>query len=278
MSIDFQNVLLLTRKEVIDSRRNRWFILYTLIFVALSLGLSFLGLSGLGGYGLSGFGRTTASMINMVLLIVPLMGLTLGAISLAGERERGTLLYVMAQPVSQGEILLGKFAGVGIALFSALVIGFGVSGFLIAWHGGSTGAGNYLALVGLTLLLGLVSLAAGTVISSALRKADTALGVSLFVWLLLVFFGDLGILGSSLTLELSVKQLFAFSLLNPLQVFKLAALYALQGNLEIFGPVGTYAVRTYGSQLLPALIGILFLWLIALYFSAYAIFRRRGAL
>jgi len=278
MNIDFQNVLLLTRKEMTDARRNRWFILYTVIFAGLSLGLSWLGLSGLGGYGLSGFGRTTASMINLVLLIVPLMGLTLGAISLAGERERGTLLYVLAQPVSRMEVLLGKFSGVGISLLIALVLGFGLSGFLIAWYGGTTAAGSYLALVGLTFLLGLACLGLGMLISSALRKADTAVGVSLFVWLLLVFFGDLGIMGSALTLEMDIRQLFVISLVNPLQVFKLCAVLVIHGNLEIFGPVGNFAVHTYGNQLLPLLLGILVLW-IALSFSlAYIVFKRKGAL
>lgn len=278
MNIDVQNVLLLTRKEITDARRNRWFILYTVIFAGLSLGLSWLGLSGLGGYGLSGFGRTTASMINLVLLIVPLMGLTLGAISLAGERERGTLLYVLAQPVSCIEVLLGKFSGVGLSLLSALVLGFGLSGFLIAWYGGTTAAGSYLALVGLTFLLGLACLGLGMLISSALRKADTAVGVSLFVWLLLVFFGDLGIMGSALTLEINIRQLFAISLVNPLQVFKLCAVLVIHGNLEIFGPVGNFAVHTYGSQLLPLLLGILVLWIALSFTLAYFVFKRKGAL
>lgn len=278
MNIDFQNVRLLTRKEMLDARRNRWFILYTVIFAGLSLALSWLGLSGLGGYGLAGFGRTTASMVNLVLLIVPLMGLTLGAVSLAGERERGTLLYILTQPVSRLEVLLGKFSGVGLSLLGALVLGFGLSGFLIAWHGGATRAGGYLALVGLTFLLALASLGLGMLISSALRKADTAVGVSLFAWLILVFFGDLGIMGSSLTMKLSIEHLFALSLLNPLQVFKLSAIFILYGNLEIFGPVGVYAVRTYGAQLLPMLLGILMLWILLAFGFSYLSFKKRGAL
>nr|NIV03873.1 ABC transporter permease subunit [Calditrichia bacterium] len=262
MTIDRQNVMLLTRKEIVDARRNRWFILYTIVFASLSLALSWLGLSGLGDYGLAGFGRTTASMINLVLLIVPLMGLTLGAISLAGERERGTLLYTLAQPVTKVEVLLGKFFGVGTALLGALVIGFGLSGLFIAYQGGTTQVGSYLILVGFTFLLGLVSLGLGMLISSALRKADTAVGVSLFVWLLLVFFGDLGIMGSALTLKLDIDQLFVVSLINPLQVFKLGAIFVIQGNLEVLGPVGRYAVRSHGSQLIPLLLSILIAWIV----------------
>lgn len=278
MNIDFQNILLMTRKEILDAGRNRWFILYTIIFAGLSLGLSWFGLSGIGNYGLSGFGRTSASLMNLVLLIVPLMGLTLGASSLAGERERGTLLYILAQPVSQMEVLLGKFLGLGLSLLAALVLGFGLSGMLIAWHGGTMQAFNYLALVGLTLLLALSSLGLGMLISSALKKADTAIGVALFLWLVLVFFGDLGIMGSALTLNFDISQLFALSLLNPLQVFKLSAIFAIQGNLEVFGPVGVYAARTYGSRFIPFLIGILLLWILMSFSGSYLIFKKKGAL
>ncbi|MDQ7054751.1 MAG: ABC transporter permease [candidate division KSB1 bacterium] len=134
--MDINNVLLITWKEILNARRNRWFILYTIVFALLSLALSWLGLAGVGNYNLAGFGKTTASLINLILLIVPLMGLTLGAISLAGEREKGTLLYLLAQPVSPFEVLLGKFLGIGAALLAALLIGFGLSGYLIALRGG----------------------------------------------------------------------------------------------------------------------------------------------
>lgn len=278
MDIELQNITLLTHKEMQDARRNRWFILYTIIFAGLSLGLSWLGLSGLGNYGLSGFGRTTASMINLVLLIVPLMGLTLGAISLAGERERGTLLYILAQPVNQLEVLTGKYLGVGLSLLGALTLGFGLSGVIIAWHGGYTQVSNYIALVGLTFLLALLSLGLGMFISAALARADTAVGLSLFVWLTMVFLGDLGLLSTALVVNFDIQHLFTFSLLNPLQVFKLAAILLLQGNLEILGPVGTYAVRTYGEQLMPLLIGILLLWIIVSFWATYWIFRRKGGL
>ncbi len=276
--IDFQNIVLLTRKEMLDARRNRWFLLYTIIFAGLSLGLSWMGLSGLGRYGLSGFGRTTASLINLILLIVPLMGLTLGASSLAGERERGTLLYMLAQPVSRLEVLLGKYLGVGLSLLGALALGFGLSSIMIAWYGGNQHVGQFLGLLGLTFLLGLVSLGLGMLISSTLRKADTAIGVSLFVWLILVFLGDLGIMGAAMATQMNIDHLFLLSLLNPVQIFKLATILILQGNLEILGPVGSYAVRNYGAMLMPLLVGIMVAWIPATFLLAYHFFRKRGAL
>ncbi|HEY63378.1 MAG TPA: ABC transporter permease subunit [Caldilineae bacterium] len=276
--IDGFTVLILAQKEMRDALRNRWFVLYAIAFAGLALALSWLGLSGVGTYGLAGFGRTGASLINLVLLIVPLMGLTLGALSLAGERERGTLLYLLSQPVNGLEVLLGKYLGLASALLAALVSGFGISGLVIAWRGGTTHVSEYLALVALAFFLALGSLSLGMLVSAAVRKGSVALGIALFLWLSLVFFGDLGLMGTALTLKLRVGELFALALLNPLQVFKLAAVLVIRGSLEVLGPAGLYAVRMYGERLMPFLMGILLLWDALPFILAYLIFRYRGVL
>lgn len=278
MMIDLANVYSLTQKELSDARRNRWFILYTIAFAGLALALAWLALTGVGAYGLAGFGRTGASLINLVLLIIPLMGLTLGALSLAGEREQGTLLYLLTQPISAAELLLGKFLGLALAILVALALGFGLSGLLIAWQGGSTQAGDYLNLVLLAFALALASLSLGFLISAATSKSTTAVGIALFLWLVLVFFGDLGLMGTAIVLRIDIDQLFGLALLNPLQLFKMASILAIRSNLEILGPAGVYAVRTYGGGLLPLLIGILLLWAIVPLAITQLVFRKRGVL
>jgi Cu-processing system permease protein len=276
--LDFNNVITISLKELQDARRNRWYLIYVLVFTGLSLALAWMGMTGLGDYGLAGFGRTAASIINIVLLVVPLMGLTLGAISLAGERERNTLQYLLAQPVTQFEVLFGKYLGLAIALFSALVLGFGISGIFIALQGGSAEINLYLLMVLLAFMLALVSLSLGFLISSMVRKGSTAISIALFIWLLLLIFGDLGLMGTSIMLRLGVGQLLTLTLLNPMQIFKIAAILNIRGSLEVLGPAGIYALRTYGNQLMPGLIGILLAWtLLPLTFAYYA-FRRSGAL
>jgi Cu-processing system permease protein len=275
---DLGNILVLTQKELHDARRNRWFVLYAVAFAGLSLALAWLALSGVEAGGLAGFSRTGASLINVVLLIVPLMGLTLGALSLAGERERGTLLYLLAQPVTQFEVLMGKYLGLALALLAALALGFGLSGLLIAGLGGTAQAGNYLALVLLAFLLALTSLSLGFLISAAVKKGATAVGLALFLWLLLVFFGDLGLMGTAVALRLGIGQLFALALLNPLQVFKMATILSIRSSLEVLGPAGLYALRTYGGRLMPLLLTILIAWAILPLVFTYLVFRQRGAL
>ena len=275
---EWQNVFILAEKELRDARRNRWFLLYTVAFTALSLALAWLALAGAGNYGLAGFGRTSASLINLILLIVPLMGLTLGAMALAGEREQKTLLYLLAQPVSQAELLLGKFLGLGLALIAALSLGFGLSALPIAFAGDGAQVGVYVQLLALGSLLAVASLSVGIFVSALTRSGSTAVGVSLFLWLALAFFGDLGLMGSALAMELDIGALFALSLLNPLQLFKIASVYTLRQSLETLGPAGIYALRTYGGALLPLLVALLMAWVVAPLLGAGFVFRRKGVL
>src|SRR6516165_9185176 len=103
--IDALSVYLTLSKELQDTRRSRWFLLLAVVFAGLALALSLVGMSALGALGGAGFGRTTASLLNLVIVIVPLMGLVMSSLSVAGERENGTLLTILAQPVLLEEVL-----------------------------------------------------------------------------------------------------------------------------------------------------------------------------
>ncbi len=276
--LDLAAIWTLVQKELYDARRNRWYLLFAVAFAGLSLALAWLSLTGSGSFGLAGFGRTAASMINLVLLIIPLMGLTIGALSLAGERERGSLVYLLSQPVNQLEILLGKYLGAGIALLAALIFGFGLSGLVIGWQQGAADVVVYLSLILFAFLLALASLSLGFLISASAKKTASAIGVAIFVWLLLVFFGDLGLMGSAIVLRLQVAELFTLAVFNPLQVFKLAAIWNLRSSLEVLGPAGAYASHTFGEALLPVLVAILGLWIVLPLAGAFAVFRLRGGL
>jgi Cu-processing system permease protein len=270
------SILTLANYEMRSSLRNRWFMLYALIFAALAMALSSLSLSGSGMFGFAGFGRTAASLVNLVLLIVPLMGLTIGAQSLAAEREQGTLAYLLAQPIGRAEVLLGKLLGLGAALLAALLLGFGLAAALIAWQGGLVEAGRYGLLVAFSLLLALVSLSIGIALSAWSRSSALATGLALFVWLALVFLGDLGLMGGAITMKLDIGALFSLSLINPLQVFKIATVNGLRASLEVLGPAGIYATRTYGDTLMLLLTGVLALWIILPMVAAYLRFRMEG--
>jgi Cu-processing system permease protein len=267
----------LLKKEINDSLSNRWFILYAVAFTGLALLLSWLSLSGGTGYtGFAGFGRTAASLVNLVLLIVPLMALTIGAGSLAGEQERGTLSYLLAQPVNRGEVLLGKYLGLAAALLGVLAFGFGLSGLIIATRGGQTDARAYILLVTFAFILALGMLSVGFLVSVLTRKAAVAIGVALFLWLVFVFVGDLGLMGTTIAFKLPIDTLFNLTLLNPLQVFKMSALISINATLDVLGPAGIYAMQTYRDSLTMLFLGSLALWVVLPLGIAYLVFRRRG--
>lgn len=268
----------IARKEAQDARRNRWYWFYTGAFALLSLALAGTALLGSGFGGLAGFGRTSASMINLVLLVIPLMGLTSGSLSLTGERERGTLAYLLAQPISRAEIFWGKFLGQVLSLGASLVLGFGLSGLLLGRAGGAQQWQMYAVLLALSLLLALVSLGLGFCVGSLCRRSSAALGASLVVWLGLAFFADMILMGLAGSHLLPVAGLFHCSLANPVQLFRLSALLSLRANLDMLGPVGVYATRTYQHWTLPALLSGLALWAVLPALFSYSIYRKRSYL
>lgn len=267
----------LAKKEVGDALRNRWFVLYTLAFVGLALAFSYLALAGAGIVGFAGFGRTAASLINLVLLIIPLLALTIGAQSLAGEQERNTLAYLLAQPISRADIFVGKYLGLLLSLLASLTLGFGLSGIVMAING-TSGAdpSAYVMLVALAFLLSLTMLSVGFLVSALSKRAGVATGIGLFLWLLFVFFGDLGMMGTAITLRMPIDNLFWLSLANPLQTFKMAAILKIQATLDILGPAGIYAMQRYGDQLLLLFLLVLGLWVVLPALAAYVHFQQKS--
>lgn len=272
------NTTTIAVRELREAVRSRWFMLYTLAFAALGLGISYVSAVGAGGAGLSGFGRTTAGLINLVLLVVPLMALTAGAGSIAGDRERGMLSYLLSQPVSRAEVLLGKFAGLSAALLACLCLGLGSCAAVLVWKGQATGPASFLWLAGLSFVLALTMLSVGMLISVLARKASVAVGTAIFVWLTLVFVTDLGLMAGAMALKLRIEELFALSLINPLQVFKMWSLHSGDATLDVLGPAGLYAVEEHGPALHAIFGGCMSVWIIAPLTAAAANFARRSPL
>lgn len=270
------NVRAFALRELRDALRSRWFLLYTVAFAALGLGVSYVSAAASGG-GLSGFGRTSAGLVNLVLLVVPLMGLTAGAGSIASDRERGMLPYLLAQPVTRTELLLGKFFGLAFTLIASICLGFGVVAAALAWSGSAARPASLLELSGLSVALALAMLSVGLLISTLAHRTGVATGTAVFLWLGLVFVSDLGLMAGALTFKLSIEHLFALALLNPLQVFKMWSLQSVDASLDVLGPAGLYAQETYG-HLLNLIFGIvLLLWTLVPLAIASAVFNRRTA-
>ncbi len=265
------------RREFRDAIASRWFLLYTVAFTVLAVGVSFLSLSGVGSHGFAGFGRTAAGLLNLIMLVVPLMALTAGAGAIAGERERGTLIYLLAQPVSRTQLILGKYVGLATSLVCSLCIGFGVSAAVLAWRAGGVGITAFAMLVAFTAMLALAMLSVGVLISVVSRRSAVATGIALFVWLTLVFVSDLGLMASSILFRLRVQEIFGLAIVNPMQSFKMAVIVNMNASLDVLGPVGAYASFTLGRALPWVLAATVAAWAVLPLALATILFARRNS-
>lgn len=265
-------------KELRDTVRSRWFWLWTGAFAGLAALLVTVALPGSEVDGYSGFGRTSASLVTLVQLIIPLMGLTLGALSIAGPRESGALRFLLSHPVSRTEAFIGTYLGLGAALGAATATGFGIAGLVTVAGGVPADVGTFLWIALLTWLLAVAMLGVGMLISTVTSTAGAALGGAVFVWLLFAFIGDLGLMGTAAATQMPVGVLFGAALLNPIEAFRLAALATFSGSLDALGPAGTYAVDTLGDALLPVLLAALSAWVVVPALLAWLRFRGKSDL
>jgi Cu-processing system permease protein len=272
------SVLTITRRELRDAIASRWFLLYSLTFSGLGLCVSYVSATSLGGSGLAGFGRTSAGLINLVLLVVPLMALTTGAGAIAGDRERGTLAYLVAQPVRRIELLLGKTIALALAMALSICIGFGLSATVLATQGSATDFAPFMLLVALTAMLAMSMLSIGILISTLCRRTGVAIGIAIFVWLVLVFATDLGLMAGALATSISIEWLFKLAVISPLQAFKMWSLQSVDASLDVLGPAGLFAQREYGTSLDGLFAIVLVVWTILPLALAGVIFSKRSPL
>ncbi len=271
-----RSVLAIAQRELREALRSRWFVFYSVGFAALGIGVSYLSEAASGAAGLANFGRTSAGLVNLVLLVVPLMGLTAGASGIASDRERGMLAYILALPVTRWELLIGKFVGLAGALTACLCIGLGICAGTLAWASGTAHADGIARLAALSVVLALVMLSIGMLISVMSTRASAATGIAVFTWLGLVFLSDLGLMAGILALRMRIEHLFALSLVNPVQVFKMWAIQSMGASLDVLGPAGLYAVDTFSDRLRWLFGASLTLWVGAPLILAGILFRRRS--
>ena len=274
--MDFNAVKTIARHELLINIRNRWTLVFAGVFGFLALAISYFGLVTSGALGFQGFARTSASLLNIVLYIVPLVALLMGTLSFTSEKSASELLF--AQPVTRTEVLIGKFAGLFASMFSATVIGFGLAGVVIGLKAGAEGSFRYPALVGFSLLLALIFLSLAALISAACRRKSKAFGAALFVWFFFVFFYDLLVIGGTfLFRERTANDLVFGSLFgNPVDMVRVASLMTLNGR-DVFGAGGAALLRFLGGEGLSImfLLIALSLWVAVPLFLAQRLLRQQ---
>lgn len=235
---------LLLRWELRDALRSYWFLANAAIFLIGGMLLLLFG-SESAVLGSRGFGRALAALVQLALFFVPLMALFPSTASIAGDRELGTLDFILAQPLTRGELYRGRWAGVAAALSLSLLIAFGATGLVAALRGVSTAL--VAALLGLTLLLGAAFVSLGLWISAGAATRTRATSIGLAAWLAFVALGSLGLMTAFARWGLPAWALEAWALIDPVEAYRLAALDLLGAERELLGPAGSALSERLGS-------------------------------
>lgn len=247
--MDMGNIAVLARQELRITLRTRWVQIFALVFGVLTIAISYFGMVTSIVVGFEGFTRTTASLLNLVLYLVPMLALAAATSSFSGDK--GAAEFLFSQPVSRTEVLLGKIVGLFASLAVAVIFGFGVSGFVIAAQSGTDGILRYLGFIILTLLLLLTFLCLGAFASIVSESRTRALGIALAMWFAFVLFYDLVVMGLACVVSPHTSRAFILISLfgNPVDLARVAGLLML-GGATIFGAAGSALVKTLGSSTL----------------------------
>jgi Cu-processing system permease protein len=264
------------RKEISDALRNRWLIGYAIVMAVLGLLASWLGLRTSGALSFQMFGRTAATLTNLVLLLAPLVALVVGATTLAAERDRGTMGRLLALPIHPRELLLGKYAGLLIALAAATLLGFAPSAAVVAGMAGLGSGVRFLLFPLVSLLLIAATLAIGMIVSAVSTNGLKAMGTAVFLWFGLVLLYDLLLIGTLVVASIPPMLLAGLLVINPVDAARVLVILLLEPDLYALGPAGI-ALTSYLGQTgaLALLAGSLVVWSLVSIGTASFLFGRK---
>ncbi|UII56166.1 ABC transporter permease [Cytobacillus spongiae] len=215
--------------------RSKWLVSFGVLFSFLAIFIGYFGQSGQSGF--EGFNRMTASLLNLNLLLIPLISLLVGSLFLAGEKEDRGLMLMLTYPVDVRSVLIGKYMGLFLAMWSVVTFGYGASLLMMFVSSADISLPMILKFYLLSLLLAAIFLAMAVLVGLLSKTRFQALGTSLFVWAFLVLFYEFLVMGMTF---LVAKQwiLFALSLsifLNPVELIRVWSILSLDGA-AVFGP------------------------------------------
>jgi len=222
--------------DIIESLRAKWFIVYTSVFGGIVVLLFVFGITESRIMGFTGLTRLLITYIQLTIAILPVFVLITTVRSVAGDREAGVFEYLLSLPISLAAWFWGRFLGRFIVVFLPVflamigaVIWASIKGADIPW-------GLFLSYTGLLLAVAWCFLGIGMLISSMARSSDIAQGLAFMVWLTFLLFLDLILLGIMIREGLPSDTAVILSLINPLQVFRTAAMVLFDPQLVILGP------------------------------------------
>ena len=235
--MEFTQIFTIAAKEFRDRMRNRWVLAVTLVFTVFSLVIAYFGGAQQGAVGFRSIEFTIASLVSLVIYLIPLISLLLGFDAIVGERERGSLDLLLSLPITRLELLLGKYLGLAAALTLSTLVGFGLVAVLLYQHISWAGLYHYIGFMISSVLLGLAFLSMAVLMSVVARDRTRASGLAIAMWFFFVLVFDLLLLGILVGTGGSFGgDAFAWLLLlNPADVFRILNVFSLDDVRTLYG-------------------------------------------
>jgi Cu-processing system permease protein len=258
--MEIAQIATIASKEFWDRIRNRWVLAVALVFTAFALVIAYFGAAQQGAVGFRSIDVTIASLVSLVIYLIPLIALILGFDAIVGERERGSLDLLLSMPITRVELLLGKYFGLAAALTFSTVAGFGLVAVVLSSQLELNALFHYFGFMLSSVLLGCAFLSLAVMLSVFAGDRTRASGLAIAMWFFFVLVFDLLLLGA---LVVSGGQwggdLFPYLLLlNPADVFRILNIFSLEDVRALYGLATVFPP----SLANPVLLGVvMFAWI-----------------
>jgi Cu-processing system permease protein len=258
--MEIRQIRTIAAKEFQDRIRNRWVVAVALIFTVFALVIAYLGGAQQGSVGFRSIEFTIASLVSLVIYLVPLIALILGFDAIVGERERGSLDLLLSLPITRFELLLGKYLGLSGALAASMLAGFGIVAVVLTVQLDTGILLHFSGFVGTSVLLGMAFLSLAVTLSVFAADRTRASGLAIALWFFFVLIFDLLVLGALVVTGGQYGgELFPYLLLlNPADVFRILNIYSLEEVRSLYGLATVFPAALASPWLLG---GVMFAWI-----------------
>lgn len=262
----------LCRFELAVARRSRMVTLFAVGFALGTMVLAVTGLSSGGVVAVQGFARTTMSLMQLVLWIIPLVGLLIGA---AVGAESLELEFQVSLPAGRAEILVARWLVWVAVLGGAMTLGLGLAGLLMSATAAPGDEWRYLRLIGVSNLLLAATLSIGLLLGLLARSRIRAMGLAVAGWVVMVIGFDLLAIGTLALLPRGQAGwgLTLLLMLDPADAARSLAIGLMQADI-VSGPTGAAIRKVLGAWGLWALVVSLLAWTALPLYAAARSFRR----
>lgn len=235
--MEIAQIATIASKEFWDRIRNRWVLAVALVFTVFALVIAYFGAAQQGAVGFRSIDLTIASLVSLVIYLIPLIALVLGFDAIVGERERGSLDLLLSMPITRLELLLGKYFGLAAALTFSTVAGFGLVAVVLSTRLDLNALFHYFGFMLSSVLLGCAFLSLAVMLSVFAADRTRASGLAIATWFFFVLVFDLLLLGALVvTGGQWGGEIFPYLLLaNPADVFRILNIFSLDDVRTLYG-------------------------------------------